>query len=234
MTLNDEDLKRIFQAHVAKQEPKTRQDCPSFHELARFFEPGPRRRQKLKIVDHVTNCSACSQEFEFLRELQSYERRLAHGAAEHRTNSEGRPAPARIQRGWILFRRYAPIAAGTIVLMISLAILVKWDRTEETRSASRSVVLLRPRQDQTARLTVAFEWKPVESADSYIFEIFDETLLPVWASQPMTSTFFIPPEELRNRLRSNAPYYWMITAFRNKNKLAESELRRVILSFQTP
>jgi hypothetical protein len=37
------------------------------------------------------------------------------------------------------------------------------------------------------------------------------------------------PEGLAGRLQLNKPYFWMITAYQKKEKLAESELTRFII-----
>jgi len=234
MTLNDEDLKRIFRSYVGKRDSGTRQGCPSFSELSRFFDPETRRRDKLNIIDHVTDCSACAEEFEFLRGLHNYQSQIAQNASNLRSDQRTCAIPPQIERGKRSLWRYAPIAAGALLLMISLSMLTKWDRPGETRTASSSVALLRPGQNQTVLITMTFEWEPVEWADAYILEVFDEALLPVWKSQEVTAILFKPPEELRSRLRPDSHYFWMVTALRNGNKLAESELRRFTMGRKAP
>jgi hypothetical protein len=124
MTLNDEDLKRIFRSYIGMRDPGTRQDCPSFNELSRFFEPGRRRRDRLRVIDHVTNCSACAEEFEFLRGLHNYEAQLTQNAREIRAKHGSYSISPDAYRKKAPVWRYAPITAGVLLLIVSLAIIM--------------------------------------------------------------------------------------------------------------
>jgi hypothetical protein len=234
MTLNDEDLKRIFRSYVDKRDSGTRQGCPSFSELSGFFEPGTPRTKKLKIIDHITSCSACADEFDFLRGLNNYEKRLAQNAREIRAkNSSYSTRPyAEGKRAWIW--RYAPITAGVLFLVVSLAVVLKWERPGDSRTATSLVTLQSPGRGQSVSITMVFEWKSFQEADSYILEVFDDVLLPIWKSGEITSTLFKPPEEFWSRLRPDGSYFWMVTALKGGNKLAESELRRFALARKFP
>jgi hypothetical protein len=234
MTLKDEDLRLIFRSYISNRESRARQDCPSLRDLSEFFEPRTRTKNKLKIIDHVTNCSACAEEFEFVRELHNYESLLVQNIREIHLQGQSRSiSPHRDQEARSIWR-YATVAAGALLLIVSLAIISKWDRPGETRASQSSVTLLRPSQSQPVSLPLIFEWKTLAGADSYILEIFEETLLPVWKSPEVATSILKLPEDLRNKLRLDSPYYWMITAFRNGNKLAESELRRFSLISKSP
>jgi len=234
MTLKDEDLKLIYRAYISKRDPGTRQNCPSLEELSRFFEPRTRRRKKLKIVDHITHCPACTDEFEFLRELHNYESLLTQNAVEVRLKGQFRSlSPGHKIKAASLWR-YATVATGALLLIVSLAIIMKWDRSDETRTVSPSLALLRPGPGQFVPIPMVFEWKTVEGADFYILEIFDETLLPVWKSPEVAASILKPPEDVSSRFRLNRPYHWMITAFRSGKRLAESELRRFTPTSKNP
>ncbi len=234
MTINNEELKLLFRAFISKRVPGTRQQCPPFNELARFFQPGVPRKRKLKIIDHVTSCSPCAEEFEFLRGLHNYENQFVHDAGRIRSKQAGYSiAPGRDHKRSLIWR-YAPVAAGVLLLIVSLTIIMKSDHPGETRSTTSSLVLLRPTSGQSVPITLVFEWKPVEDVDSYVLEIFDDTLLPFWRSTEITTTLFRPPEDLLKKLRPGTAYYWMVTARRSAKTMVESELRHFILVGEAP
>ena len=234
MTLKDEDLRLIFRSYISNRESRARQDCPSLRDLSEFFEPQTRTKKKLKIIDHATNCPACAEEFEFVRELKKYESLIVQNIREVQLKGQSHSTSPCRDHGAGSIWRYATVAAGVLLLIVSFAIISNWDRPGETRAVPSVVTLLRPGLRQSVSLPLVFEWNFFEGADSYILEIFEGSLLPVWKSPHVAKSILKMPEDVRYRLVPDRPYFWMITAFRNGNKLAESELRRFSLISKSP
>jgi hypothetical protein len=120
-----------------------------------------------------------------------------------------------------------------VLLICSVTVIYqKWGHVGETRTTASSLTLIQPNQDNPAKLPLIFKWKPVEGADYYALEIFDETLVPVWKCAEIRSPYFAMPAVSSGWLKFNKPYFWMTIAYRNKEKLAESDLARFVVTLK--
>lgn len=225
MTLRDDDLKRLYRSYVARRSRPDRKACPSWKELSDFFENRTRRKKKLKIVDHVTSCSACAEEFEFLRQVRQLGKHIAQVAERQRP-----PSPSG-RVGVSILWRYSSVAAGVMLALASLAIIIqRWSNPGMTRAAPSAVILTIPNQTHPASFPLTFEWKKFQGAEVYILELFDEALLPVWKSSETELTHLALPEGIGIRLPLNRRYFWMITAYRGGERTAESALVPFVLT----
>ncbi len=225
MTLDDEDLRRLYRSYVAGRVGPDRKACPSWKELSGFFENRTRARQKLKIVDHVTGCAGCAEEFEFLRQLRLRGDQIAQEVERRRSLSPS----GRI--GIAFLWKYSPVAAGILLVAASLAIIIqKWSNPGMTRAAPSSVILIGPDQRHPVSLPLTFEWEEFRGADAYTLELFDEALLLVWKSQATALSRLNLPEEVVKRIPLNKRYFWLITAYKRGARLAESTLASFTLT----
>jgi hypothetical protein len=230
MNLRDEELKDLYRSYITMRTSGNREGCPSPETLLSFFVSRSKARKKLKIVDHLTNCSACAKEFELLLEIQRYQDQLVPQVRE--ATDPGRffrtpLGPLRtIGHSW----KISPILAGAIFVIASLIIVIRESgRPIGVRATSSSIVLVQPDPIHSASLPLIFIWKEVKGAETYVLELYDDALLPVWKSREILSPPVTMPEDLARQLQLNKPYFWMITAYQNKEKLAESELTRFIV-----
>lgn len=235
MTLKDEDLRRLYRSYVGIRADANRKRCPSIKDLYDFFETRTRTSKKLKIVDHVTNCAACAEEFEFLRELQQYQDQITQGAREIRAEESPFAPSTSARNGIVSFGQYASVTVGVLFVVASLVIIVqKWSRSADVRAAPSSVLLVQPNQKNPGSRPLVFKWREFKGAEVYILELFDEALLPTWKSPETSTPYLTLPEDVRERLPANRPYFWMVTAYRGGDKLAESELLRFMLIEKHP
>jgi hypothetical protein len=94
---------------------------------------------------------------------------------------------------------------------------------EKYRAGSLAkVVLLQPVGEKTTRSSLIFRWQDVPSSDYYVFELFDESLQPVWKSERISQSRFIPPSDLLDKLAAQSRYFWMVTAFGRGEKTSSS------------
>jgi hypothetical protein len=85
---------------------------------------------------------------------------------------------------------------------------------EKYRAASDSrVELLEPTQQEVSRQALVFRWQPVQGAEHYVVEVFDEALSPVWKSPPQLETRIVPPEQVARGLVSRKSYSWVVSAY---------------------
>ncbi len=229
MNLNDEELRRLYRSYIAFKDADNRGGCPSLEKLVSFFESSSRTRKKMKIIDHVTNCSSCAREFEFLLELQRYQKKMIQEIREAQPAESLPPflltSRLRSSRRLKLFWKISSALVGMALVIVSLVTIVqKLRREDQIRTTRSSVRILQPKPNQRVTLPLIFKWQAIAGAESYILELYDESLLPIWKSPKISSTLLLLPENISSQLNTSSQYSWMITAYGHNNKLTESAL----------
>jgi hypothetical protein len=228
MNLRNDDLKRSYRSFIDSRIPENRKDCPPLEELVSFFELRGRTGGKLKIVDHVTRCSACAQEFEFLLELRRHQQKITSQLPV------GRPVkrffqsfPASID-GTNLFWRFSSVLVGMLLVIASLTVILqKGSRLAEMRAVRSSLALLKPASGQSVMPPLKFAWERLPGAETYVLELYDEALLPLWKSPETSLTHFVLPLEETERLLPGHRYFWIVTAFCEGERISESGLSQL-------
>ncbi|MGB8960185.1 MAG: hypothetical protein WCC00_14345 [Candidatus Aminicenantales bacterium] len=216
MRIDDDQLKELFRGYAASRKPLTRNECPSPEVLASSFEPSASVRKKKKVVDHISGCSFCREEFMMLFEIQKREpSRLG-------VLSQGRSSRYPL---W----QYACVLLGLGLVMTSFFVSVhQKELSSVERSAERGITLLGPKADQSLSGSFVFRWRGRSASDYYILELFDDALLPIWTSGKIQELQIPIPPEVYTTLRPGRSYFWMVTAFSQGAKTEESHLGRFI------
>jgi hypothetical protein len=231
MNLKDDDLKRFYRSFINSRSPENRRECPSLEELVSFFESRGRTGKKLKIVDHVTNCSACAQEFEFLLELQRYQEKIASQVRECRPAKRFfHSIPASVEGAHLLWRLSSVLVGMILVVTSIVTILQNWGPRSETRAMRSSLTLIQPAPEQSIAPPMLFKWKRLEGAETYVLELFNEALLSVWKSPEIALTQLVLPPDVVEHLQPGQRYFWLITAFSDGEKVAESDLSQFMVT----
>jgi len=229
MNLNDEELRQLYRSFIALKNLESRVGCPSLEKLMSFFESSSRARKKMKIIDHVTNCSSCAREFEFLLELQRYEKKMIQEVREAQPMESLPSSPfksrSKSRQRSLLFWKFSAALISIALVIVSLATIVqKLEREDQTRATQTALRLIQPKPNQRVTLPLVFKWQKVVGAENYILELYDESLLPIWKSPEISSTSLFLPENISRQLYPGRQYFWMITAYTKNKKLSESNL----------
>ncbi len=216
------DLKELFQGYVASKKPASRQGCPSPEDIVRSFEPSAPKRMKKELVDHLSECSYCREEFAIALELRkSGPRPLALQPAGSGPGKLGQPAL------WQL----ACLLLGVSLAVSSLVLLVHQRELAETRRTGEAGLGLSfPKPGQKLSGPIVFRWQPTPDSDHYVLELFDEALLPVWTSDKIRDVQIPLPPAISSGLKPGKAYFWMVTAYSGEATLAESDLARFVIS----
>jgi hypothetical protein len=190
-------------------------------DLFTSFSSSTTLQNKKNIIDHITACSYCREEFELLLELKKWQ--SASGASspdELGAVSFGRP----------FMWRYACFLFGLLLMLSAYYLNIKqFDFVEGTRTSEQRILLIAPAQVHTFPKQLIFRWQEESDSQYYILDLFDNSLLPVWTSQQILDVQIQLPGEILSRLKSGNYYFWMITAFSSTHKISESELRRFLV-----
>jgi hypothetical protein len=225
MKSENDDLRAIYRAYAASHRPLSRKHCPSVRAIANSFDPGASRRKKKRIIDHLSECSYCREEFDLFFRLQ-----MVPGDAQQ--ESVGRRAlgsPDDIPRtaGPNVFPlwRYAALVLGFgLIVSILLLFFQRWGLVEVQRTEGPGVVLVSPVTAQAVSKELLFRWKEFPSAQHYVLELFDEALLQVWVSPPLHDRHVQLPDNVGREIRPGSSYFWMVTAYSGQAKIGESRL----------
>jgi len=230
MKLNNRNLRELYQADIEDKIPLTRKFCPSPRGMLLLFRSKKSEEKKTKIVDHITKCYYCSKEFEFITEALRYEKKINQIAEELILKRKKNSVLKSPKFKFIPFQfkwGYASLIASTL-LVFSLAVIfivsTKFENTKYRGSTQNQVRFSKSTKKILTKSALNFEWEHVKEADYYVFEIYDESLYPIWTSGKITKNSIILPSEASLKLEDNGTYYLMVTAFLQNGSKNESAL----------
>ncbi len=218
MDMSDSELRRIYRSYVSGRTRVSGRGCPRIDDLREAFEDTTTRAAKNKIVDHISSCSNCAQEFEFIKDVRDKEKEVAAGIWAL-TKNRRPPLP-------IFSRPLWNFALGMlmIAIVISGIIMFRHDGAQnEGRNRSTTIPeALAPSGHVKALPFLIFRWKPVIRAVSYVVEVYNESLEAVWESPPVSTTSMTLPGPIRETLSGDKKYYWLVQALDSEGKIGES------------
>jgi hypothetical protein len=223
MKSDNKDLREVFRAYIDPLEVDDRRSCPSLEALADSFEPGASTRKKKRIIDHMSECPACREEFRLYFNLQKIPIDTFPSAADSQAAGT---AKARRPPGLPLWR-FAAIVMGACLILSAIVLLIRnTEISEVERTGATGIALVYPTSSHIGSEELVFRWEAFDPSQYYIIELFDESLLPVWVSPPIKDVQARPPSEKVRDLRIGTVYFWMVTAYSGAAKTGESRLAR--------
>lgn len=229
MKIDNRGLRRIYQAYVAGKRRESRESCPSLDSLRRSFDTASTQNEKDTIIDHLSQCSFCAQEFDFLRKLSSWEWELTKELDYARGSQHGHRFNLRKAVSTVspyFEKKYAVILLLVICMITGILIF----RRELIRDNGRGktpppLELIQPLGRVPVASPLIFKWEHLPSPAAYIIELYDEALNLIWESPKITVKTSTLPASIMGRLAQNRTYYWAVTAYDQNGNKRESELR---------
>jgi hypothetical protein len=234
MKIDLDQLRILYQGHVATRRPPNQRRCPSSWVMAGAFDPSLSRKKRRKIADHISKCPYCREEFVMLLEAQRREREQGM-AGEYIVTSPTHRAPAQVKWPCALTRIWqsALILIGLCLAISSVFLIIQQNRQPGVpRASAPAIRLISPKADQVLASRPVFRWQNNPACTAYILEIFDEVMLPLWSSEKIHDAEFLLPPEVFMKLVPGRDYYWMVTGFSTDLSTKESSLCRFILRQQ--
>jgi hypothetical protein len=232
MRINDDNLKNIYKSYILTRTPLSRQACPSSEEISNIFIDSGLKAEKEKIIDHITNCSYCAQEFDVFLEVFRQEQNLAEEINLFLKN-EGGPNLASKKNikktiNFALAWKFA-LASVIVVVLVGATFLITNGlifnkKTEKRGDRLGQIRLLEPHFDHASKTPLLFRWDEIADRDYFIIEIFDESLSPLWKSAKISETSYRLPSDVERQIHTGRSYFWMITVFFTNGLTRESHL----------
>jgi len=239
MKITPDDLKRAFKSHIRRCIPASRADCPPAESIFNVFRDSARPADKEKVVDHVTGCCYCLQEFELFLEFHRKKEKAIGDITGCLKTKGSRSAIAGNKRGEERVRliprfKTRPLwrLAAVSVFAVSLTLLFlvgirSFFRTPEVGERGRlpdQIRLVFPVQGKEAKMPLVFRWEGTPRTEYYLVEIFDRTLLPLWKSPRIVELHYKFPQESADIIKPNEVYFWTVTAWLIDGTKRESPL----------
>jgi len=223
MKIDADGLKSLYRGYVESQTPVSREDCPSVEQLVGTLRGGGSKKEKARVVDHLTRCGECAREFGFALETVRAESALIRelgGRGE--PESAGRRRPFYLGFSWGLASLLVAVcAAGVLFWRLALSPA----RDTYRAGAAARLELIQPGQDPVRLGSLVFRWKPAGDVQYYVVEVYDEALAPLWKSEPVAGNLAAIPESLKEKLASGRKYFWTVTAHFARGDTLASPLR---------
>jgi hypothetical protein len=228
MKIDLDQLRALYLGHLAARRSTGRRACPSSWAMAGAFDPSVSRKAKRRIAEHIWECPDCREEFQLLLEAQ----RAGYDPERDEDPSPSSPWPARPIRvkepsGLTRIWQYAFVLIG-LCLAISSVFLIfqRGPSSGVPRANVPALELISPTPDQAVASPPLFRWRESPGCRTYVLEIFDEEMLPLWSSEKTSHPEFLLPSEVFLRLAPGRSYYWMVTGFSPDLETQESALQR--------
>jgi hypothetical protein len=243
MKIDTQELRRLYLEAMRRRGPKT--GHPSARRIFGLFDGTLSARKKARLIDHLTRCSSCFQEFEFILALERHKKGMIadldvltgrrRTGAGHPTVKDRNPAYLKltqkpIWRAWPT-RSWAHAVGLAIVVLGLILGLSQWTSLKNIFEnkfrawPSPKISLINPPPHRSvSRQSLYFQWTPLPGTEYYIFELFDKALAPIYKSQETASTQTALPRNISDRLSPRQPYYWVVTGMLASGKKAESDI----------
>lgn len=237
MKISINDFQLAYIASLSNKIPNSRKNCPSLKKLKASFSPKTSEKQKTNIIDHVTNCYFCVQEFQLIFYILRYEKKLnkelislsppkneIHGIKRIIKKSVSKLTKTQKKIQPFFNWKYAYLLFGTTILILALTLLKNANNGGYRNVDFKRIDLVEPLNEKHSKSSLLFKWNECKESNYYVLDLFDETLLPIWRSKKIFNEYISLPKEMVECLEKNKNYYWMITAFLPGGKKVESNI----------
>ncbi len=245
MKINLTVLRGLYASGIADFTQMSRENCLSPEILTECLRGQASKKNKNRMIEHISHCSYCMKEFQFILEIYRDEKKLIQKIAQlfdsHSKKSKTEkktlknpdvlkkknPFPF-LQKTW----NRAFFAAGAVLIVaggLALYVLIHGGLGQKFRGTNIDhIMLIKPVHNKSTRAPVVFQWRKMINADYYILELFDNTLFPIWKSWKILENKLELPPDIMENLSSGKSYYWFITGFFPGDRKIESSLEQFI------
>lgn len=226
MKLNNHSLRQVFLLNISENKPNSRKQCPSPKEMLRLFRAKKSKKTKAWLIDHVSHCCDCANEFEIILNALRFEKDMNQVTKRYLESKKIKVLPSRVSL------RFTSILAGISIACIFVTLLIisnTFDGTKYRDSYPIGINIILPKEKIITGSSLFFQWEKIQDSEYYIFELYDETLYQIWRSNKIQENKLKIPQEVLSRLKKNKRYYWMISAFFSNGRNIESPLKEFLL-----
>ncbi|TFH64489.1 MAG: hypothetical protein E4G90_07985 [Gemmatimonadales bacterium] len=149
-----QEIRAAYRRLLEQRESVDDPSCPDPEEILALVEARSAEEDRLRTLDHLAQCPQCQRDFSLLRTL-----------------ADARPVQKLQVRPWMA-------AAASAVIFFGAGYGVwrgaRGEGDAVLRGPESSVDLMSPAAGAVGPGEVGFQWRPIEDAFEYIFEILDQ------------------------------------------------------------
>jgi len=229
MKINLEMMRRLYTSYIADFTHMSRENCPSPKILTECLRGKASKKKKNRMIEHISRCSYCMEEFQFILEIHRNEKQLIQKIAPLVDSHSKKRIPFPfLHTTW----NRAFFAAGAVLIVaggLALYFLIPGGLGQKFRGTNIDhIKLIKPIHNKNTRAPVVFQWRKMTNADYYVLELFDNTLFPIWKSWEIPENKLELPPDIMENLSLGKSYYWFITGFFPGDRKIESSLEQFI------
>jgi hypothetical protein len=188
----------------------------------------------MRIIDHVTDCSFCTREFEIILAVQKgrgdFEQEIGKCLGFRPSLEKSRIDFWKRSFSPMLVRGSVTAFIALLVVFATIFVLSRKGNELGTKPSPRRdshsirIQLTEPVCGTHSKARLVFIWEKSDLAESYVLELFDKTLSPVWRSPQLVNNQCEIPEDILKKLPTLETYLWMVTATTRSGAEFESPL----------
>lgn len=239
MKITHNDLKRAYKSHIRGQVPSSREVCPPAERIFSIFDESVSPADKDKVIDHITGCCHCLQEFEHFLDFHRKEEKAIGDIARYLQKKPTGPAVPdkkatalgtllglrlKVRPLWRLVAASLLIVTVAVLFIIGIESFFKASNERERGRLPGQIHLISPVRGEKIKMPLVFRWDGTPMAEYYQLEIFDSALLPLWKSPRVERLHYELPPEAADLISKNTVYFWTITAWLMDGTSRESAL----------
>ncbi len=114
----------------------------------------------------------------------------------------------------------------TVIISVSMFFLIKTNKPAIERDSIRQLNQISPDNTPISLDGLIFQWENISDSDYYTVEVFDDSLNFVWRRERIVENKIIPSAELKELLKPETIYWWMVASILKNGKQVESDLTK--------
>lgn len=190
-----ETLARAFAAREGKHD--TSSACPPAEQLFEAASGGLDREQRLKLVDHVSQCAECAQEWRLAMELG------ARPASRFENSGRARAPMFALAASVIL-------AVGLTTYFVRPGHEPRQEESAQYRDAAPGLTPVSRTGDRLSRDRAVLRWSPGPEGSTYAVRLTTADLVLVLEQQDMTSAELAVPAAMLEKVPSGEHLLWQV------------------------
>jgi len=253
MELKKKKIRKFYQSQV-KQEVSKKTDCPDHELLIKSFSDELNENQKFKIIDHISDCSACLEKFDMIEQIFKDSKKMGLGKKkisldENEVKEFKEISKRKIQeleehyrmtkkimrskqRASVLFFpkipvKYLSIAAALIIVILGTVFIIRTPsdlRNNMLRGKKTEDFQLIAPRGEIKKIPLIFRWNPLQDAEEYEVRLMNAELIKIWISNKTTRTYIKLPKDIHQKIKRDKIYYWKVTGYLKDGDLKKSSL----------
>jgi hypothetical protein len=232
MKISSKDLKDFYRDYSRGKILMSKETCPSPDLLIRLNRSKLKRKERNKVISHISRCHHCAEEEKLILDIIRRESDFIEEAANHLRSQPH----AESKNPFPFFSRFAlkPISAALFLIAFSgllFFIIPRFKAISDIRRGNpTSIVLTHPANKTIGSNRYEFTWQGPKETKYYIIEVYDSSLELIWTSGSIETKRIAFPDDLMRNIKANQPYFWGVSAIlknytKIKSKLAEFKIK---------